>query len=147
LGQLLGFVVLLSGLLFMCFLVCVSVLLSSMFSLNELVLGFLEGFLRFLDSMFALAGVGLGLLDSVLESSFGFVDLVFVLSHSLSMLAIVFMSTGVSHNSFGFSGLLPQSSLSLNDRRVSLLGCLLDLLLDVFGGLLDGVVSSSEISS
>jgi len=65
--------------------------------------------------------VGLGFLDSVLESFLGFLDGLFVLSHSLSVLAMVLMSKCLFHDFFSLFHLFLQSFLCLNDRRVGLL--------------------------
>jgi len=120
-----------------------SVLLSGLFGLMELLDSFLKGLLCFFDSM----RVGLSLLLGVLESFLSLADRLFVFSNRLGVLTMGFVSASVFHDSFSLLLLFLQGTLGLTKRFAGKLRGLLDLLLHVLGGLLDGVVSSSKVSS
>ena len=91
--------------------------------------------------------VFLGLLLGVLESFLSLADRLFVFSNRLGVLTMGFVSVSVFHDSFSLLLLFLQGTLGLTKRFAGKLSGLLNLLLHVLGGLLDGVVSSSKFSS
>jgi len=133
----------LSGVFLMSFFMSESVLYEGLFGLVELLDGFLKRLLGFFDSM----RMGILLLGGFFESSLSLADSLFVFSNRLGVLAMGFVCASVSHDSSGLSLLFLQVTLGLSKRFVGQLSGLLDLLLHVLGGLLDGVVSSSKFSS
>lgn len=125
------------------------VFLEGLFGFMMIFFSFLEGSDGLLESMLVVSvGLGMSLLDGMLEGFSSFMDSLSSLSDGLGVLTLGFLVThSVSHSSLGSVLLSLQGSLGFGDGRRDTLLSLLEFFFDVLGRLFDGFVDLFEFVS